>query len=162
MSRTFRRSALIGSGLATVLAAGTVLAGCAQNGSSIDVVGTSRITVTGAYIPLPATPDGMGAGYLTVRNDGSGDDQLVKVSSPAARSITIHRSTDTTMQEVDALPVPARSTLQLERGGNHLMIMGWTKVPAVGDVLKLDLTFARGETVSVDTPVKPLTYRPGS
>ncbi|GAA2133910.1 copper chaperone PCu(A)C [Kitasatospora kazusensis] len=162
MSRGFRRSALIGSGLATVLVAGTVLVSCARNGTSIDVVGTSRITVTGAYVPLPATPDGMGAGYLTVHNDGSGDDQLVKVTSPAAKSITIHRSTDTTMQEVDALPLPAHSTTPLERGGNHLMIMGWTKAPAVGDVLELDLTFARGTSITVQAPVEPLTYRPGS
>ncbi|MDH6577466.1 copper chaperone PCu(A)C [Kitasatospora sp. MAP5-34] len=157
MSRRFRRSALIGSGLATVLVAGTVLVACSPGTS-----GDSNVAVTGAYIPLPATPGGMAAGYLTVQNIGSGADQLVKVSSPGAKSVTMHRSTDTTMEEVGALPVAAHGKLLLERGGNHLMIMGWTKAPAVGDVLELDLTFARGRTISVQAPVKPLTYRPGS
>jgi copper(I)-binding protein len=58
--------------------------------------------------------------------------------------------------------VPAGGTLQLARGGAHLMIMGWQKPPAVGDQLELDLTFAKGGTIAVQVPVKPLTYRPGS
>jgi copper(I)-binding protein len=66
------------------------------------------------------------------------------------------------MQEVDSLAVPADGTLQLSRGGTHLMFMGWQKPPAVGDQLELDLTFAHSGTITVEVPVKPLTYRPGS
>lgn len=157
MSRRFRRSALVGSGLAMVLTAGTVLVACGSDGPS-----GSRLSVADSYIPEPATPGGMAAGYLTVSNSGSGDDQLVKVSTPAAKSVTMHRSTDSTMEEVDAMAVPAHGALQLARGGSHLMITGWTKAPAVGDRLELDLTFAKGATISVEVPVKPLTYRPGS
>ncbi|WP_441251026.1 copper chaperone PCu(A)C [Kitasatospora sp. McL0602] len=157
--RRFRRGALIGAGLATVLTAGTLLVAC--GGGTADGEGPGELTVSGSYIPLPATPGGMGAGYLTVSNSG-GEDQLVKVSSPAASSVTMHRSTGTTMEEVDALPVPAHGTLALARGGNHLMIMGWAKAPVVGDHLELDLTFAKGATVTVQVPVEPLTYRPGS
>ncbi|MER8183419.1 copper chaperone PCu(A)C [Kitasatospora sp. NPDC094015] len=118
--------------------------------------------VSDPYIPLPAVAGGMGAGYLTVRNEGGDADQLVSVSSPAATSITLHRSAETTMQELSSLPVPAHGSLELARGGNHLMIMGWQQPPAVGDELELDLTFARSGTISVKVPVKPLTYRPGS
>jgi copper(I)-binding protein len=96
-----------------------------------------------------------------VRNEGSSD-ELVKVSSPAAKSVTMHRSTDRTMEEVESLPVPSGGELRLARGGNHLMIMGWEKAPAVGDQLELDLTFKKGGTVAVKVPVQPLTYRPGS
>ncbi|MGK4582265.1 copper chaperone PCu(A)C [Kitasatospora sp. HPMI-4] len=161
MSRQFRRTALIGAGVATALTAGTILVACGSGGGS---AGDRRpeLSVADSYIPLPATPGGMAAGYLTVKNTGSADDQLVKVSSPGAESVTMHRSTDSTMQEVDALDVPAHGTLALDRGGNHLMIMGWQKTPAVGDKLELDLTFAKGDKISVQVPVKPLTYRPGS
>ncbi|MFB7662840.1 copper chaperone PCu(A)C [Kitasatospora sp. NPDC056138] len=159
MSSQFRRSALIGAGVATVLTAGTILVACGSGGAGVQ---KSVLTVADSYIPLPATPGGMAAGYLTVKNTGGAADQLVKVSSPAATSVTMHRSTDSTMQEVDSLDVPAHGTLALDRGGNHLMIMGWEKAPALGDRLELDLTFAKGETISVQVPVKPLTYRPGS
>ncbi|MFJ8440221.1 copper chaperone PCu(A)C [Kitasatospora griseola] len=158
MSRGFRRSALIGAGLATALAAGTVVVACQSSGSSS---AAPKLSVADPYIPLPATPGGMGAGYLTVRNDG-GPDRLLKVSSPGAGSVTMHRSTEKSMEEVGELEVPAHGTLDLARGGNHLMIMEWSKQPALGDELELDLEFAKAGTVVVKVPVKPLTYRPGS
>jgi copper(I)-binding protein len=156
---TFRRNALIGACVAAVLTAGTFLVAC---GSGSPGSKDSELSVSGAYIPLPATPGGMGAGYLTVTNNGGGDDQLVKVTSPAAKSVTMHRSTGSTMEEADTLPVPAHGALKLDRGGNHLMIMGWQQNPAVGEQLELDLTFAKGATITVQVPVQPLTYRPGS
>ncbi|MDH6128950.1 copper chaperone PCu(A)C [Kitasatospora sp. GP82] len=162
MSRQFRRSALIGSGVAAALTAGTILVACGGGGSSSAGSPKSELSIADSYIPLPAAPGGMAAGYLTVKNAGAGTDQLVKVSSPGAKSVTMHRSNENTMEEVDALDVPAHGTLALDRGGNHLMIMDWDKAPAVGDKLELDLTFAKGNTISVQVPVKPLTYRPGS
>ncbi|MFI6447281.1 copper chaperone PCu(A)C [Kitasatospora sp. NPDC050543] len=167
-SRAFRRSALTGAVLAAALGVGTVVAACGSDGP--DGVGSSAgsalaggpvlLSVADPYIPLPAA-GGMAAGYLTVRNDGAGEDQLVKVTSPAADSVTLHRSTDSTMEELGSLAVPAHGALQLARGGTHLMIMGWEKPPAVGDELELDLTFAKAGTIAIRVPVKPLTYRPG-
>ncbi|MFC8718881.1 copper chaperone PCu(A)C [Kitasatospora sp. NPDC057198] len=157
-SRSFRRTALIGAGLAAALAAG---AGAVAYQSDGGPGGAPRLTVADPYIPLPATPGGMGAGYLTVRNAG-GADTLVSVSSPAAGSVTMHRSTDTSMEQVDRMDVPAGGTLDLSRGGAHLMIMDWTEQPVLGDELELDLQFAKAGRVVVRVPVKPLAYRPGS
>ncbi|QKW20877.1 copper chaperone PCu(A)C [Kitasatospora sp. NA04385] len=157
-SRSFRRSALLGAGLAAALAVG---AGAVAHQSGGGPGGAPRLTVADPYIPLPATPGGMGAGYLTVRNAG-GADTLLGVSSPAAGSVTMHRSTDTSMEQVDEMDVPAGGTLDLARGGAHLMIMDWAAQPALGDELELDLQFAKAGRVVVKVPVKPLTYRPGS
>ncbi|MFJ5230115.1 copper chaperone PCu(A)C [Kitasatospora sp. NPDC088391] len=157
MSRSFRRTALAGAGVAALLAAGAGVVAY----RSVDGAGAPRLTVADPYIPLPATPGGMGAGYLTVRNEG-GADRLVGVSSPAAGSVTLHRSTETTMEAVGAMEVPANGVLDLARGGAHLMIMDWAKQPALGDELELDLQFAKAGKVVVKVPVKPLTYRPGS
>ncbi|MER5861870.1 copper chaperone PCu(A)C [Kitasatospora sp. NPDC002040] len=154
----FPRRALYGAGLAAVLTAGTVLVACGSDGTAA----VARLSVVDSYIPLPASPNGMAAGYLTVRNDGAGGDELVGVRSSGASSVTMHRSTEQTMEEVSSFAVPANGALQLARGGNHLMIMGWAKPPAVGDRLDLELTFAKGETIAVQVPVQPLTYRPGS
>lgn len=163
-TRRFRRSALTGAVLATALGAGAILAACgtgsqAGAGAGPDGSGPSRLSVADPYIPLPPA-GGMAAGYLTVRNDG-GQDQLVKVSSPGANSITMHRSTPSSMEQVESLDVPAHGALQLARGGTHLMITGWQKAPALGDEVELDLTFARSGTIAVKVPVKDLTYRPG-
>lgn len=159
MSRAFRRSALLGAGLAGVLTAATIVVACGPGSGS---GGAARLSISGGYVPLPALPGGMGAGYLTVRNAGGGPDQLVRVTSPDAGSVTLHSSDATSMSEVSSLQVPAHGALELARGGHHLMIMGWQRQPAVGDQLELDLTFARSGTITVKVPVKPLTYRPGS
>ncbi|MER7770151.1 copper chaperone PCu(A)C [Kitasatospora sp. NPDC096140] len=164
----FRRTALTGAVLATVLGGGAILAACGtggqggQNGPSGPSAagsGPARLSVADSYIPLPPA-GGMAAGYLTVRNDG-GRDELVKVTSPGAESVTMHRSTPSSMEQVDSLDVPAHGALQFARGGTHLMIMGWQKAPALGDELELDLTFAKSGTIAVKVPVKELTYRPG-
>ncbi|WP_149038475.1 copper chaperone PCu(A)C [Kitasatospora sp. MBT63] len=158
-----------GGAVAAAGAAGSAAAAGAASGTGAGSgtgvgagAGASKLVVSDPYIPLPALSGGMGAGYLTIRNEGEGTDQLVRVSSPAASSVTMHRSSDTTMEEVGSLPVPAHGSLELARGGNHLMIMGWQRPPAVGDELELDLTFAKSGTISVKVPVKPLTYRPGN
>ncbi|KJS54321.1 hypothetical protein VM98_19935 [Streptomyces rubellomurinus subsp. indigoferus] len=151
--------------LATVLGGGAILAACGsggqggQGGQAAAEAGPAKLSVADSYIPLPPA-GGMGAGYLTVRNDG-GPDQLVKVTSPGAGSITMHRSTASSMEQVQSLDVPAHGALQLARGGTHLMIMGWQKAPALGDEVELDLTFAKSGTIAVKVPVKELTYRPG-
>ncbi|MGA5817239.1 copper chaperone PCu(A)C [Kitasatospora sp. NPDC094028] len=163
-TRRFRRAALTGAVLATVLGGGAILAACGSGGeggggAAAGDAGPAKLSVADSYIPLPPT-GGMGAGYLTVRNDG-GPDQLVKVSSPGAESVTMHRSTASSMEQVQSLDVPAHGALQLARGGTHLMIMGWQKAPALGDEVELDLTFAKSGTIAVKVPVKELTYRPG-
>ncbi|MER5349634.1 copper chaperone PCu(A)C [Kitasatospora sp. NPDC002551] len=160
----FRRTALAGAAVATALGAGAFLVACGAGGQ--DGAGgpsggaAAKLSIADSYIPMPPA-GGMAAGYLTVRNDGGQGDELLKVSSPGASSVTMHRSTAGSMEQVEKLDVPANGTLQLARGGTHLMIMGWQKAPALGDELELDLTFARTGTVSVKVPVKELTYRPG-
>ncbi|MFB8239664.1 copper chaperone PCu(A)C [Kitasatospora purpeofusca] len=160
----FRRTALAGAVLATALGGGAFLVACGaggQDGGGASAGGgAARLSVADSYIPMPPA-GGMAAGYLTVRNEGGEGDELVKVSSPGASSVTMHRSTASTMEQVEKLDVPAHGALQLARGGTHLMIMGWQKAPALGDELELDLTFTRTGTISVKVPVKELTYRPG-
>ncbi|MCX5211575.1 copper chaperone PCu(A)C [Kitasatospora sp. NBC_00240] len=156
-SRSFRTTAIAGAVVATVLGAGTILVAWGPDHGAAG--GEARLSIADPYIPLPAG-GAMAAGYLTVRNAG-GEDELVKVSSPGASSVTMHRSTETSMESAGPLAVPAGGALELARGGTHLMIMGWSKQPALGDVIELDLTFARSGTIAVRVPVKPLTYRPG-
>ncbi|MFF4650333.1 copper chaperone PCu(A)C [Streptomyces sp. NPDC001380] len=161
MTRRPRRAVPAAAALA---AAAAVLAGCgpADGGGRAAARmdgGPARISVTGAYIPLPPSPS-VAAGYLVLHNAGGTADRLLGVTSPAARSVTMHRSTAGSMLPLDGLDVPAHGTAAFSRGGDHLMITGLDRRPALGDRVELDLTFARTGTVSVQVPVEPLTYRP--
>nr|WP_255429785.1 copper chaperone PCu(A)C [Streptomonospora sp. PA3] len=115
------------------------------------------IQISGAWMPEPARPD-VGAAYLTIRNSGEEDDALVGAATTASQTAEIHTtktadSGASVMSEVEEVPVPAGGTARLEPGGYHLMIMGISDTPAVGDTVTLTLEFAGGTEVEVDAPV---------
>ncbi|MEU6174849.1 copper chaperone PCu(A)C [Streptantibioticus parmotrematis] len=119
-----------------------------------------KLAVSGAYVPQPPMAD-MAAGYFTVTNTGGGADALTSVTSDAASSLTLMRTTsDGEMQGVKSLPIPANGKLTLSTGGNHLMLMGLKRKPTAGQSVTFELHFAKSAPVSVRVPVEPATYQP--
>ncbi|MFC5910382.1 copper chaperone PCu(A)C [Streptacidiphilus monticola] len=154
------RTALLRGTAAVLLTAAA--AGCSSaTATTSSAPPGSRISVSGAYIPLPAGGSTeMAAGYLVLRNTGGQADTLTGVSSPQAASVTMHQSTATTMQPLDAVPVPAHGTVTFARGGRHLMLMGLAETPKVGHQVQLRLEFKDAGTVTVSATIEPLTYQP--
>jgi periplasmic copper chaperone A len=104
-------------------------------------------------------PDRPGAGYLTIHNTIGNDDALVGVSSPVATSVEIHETMSGDsgmmgMQPVDRIEVKVGSSVILEPGGYHLMLMGVTDMPAVGETVELTLTFAHAGDIVVQAEVR--------
>ena len=157
-----RRAALAAAALAVPLA----LAGCSSPGSPSGSASGSaqasppRLTVSGAYIPLPSLPD-MAAGYLVVRNDGGRAATLTGVTSPQAQSVSMHQSTASTMLDTPTVRIPAHGTVVFARGGRHLMLMGLSPAPKLGARIELMLRFDDAAPVTVQATVQPLTYQPG-
>ncbi|WP_377270247.1 copper chaperone PCu(A)C [Peterkaempfera sp. SMS 1(5)a] len=157
-----RAAAAVAAGAAAV-----ALAGCgspAGGGPSAEARlgsggGVARISVSDPYIPLPAS-SGAAAGYLTLHNSGGTADRLLRVASPDAGSVTMHRSTTASMEPLESLTVPAHGSAAFSRGADHLMIIGLTGRPQVGRTVELDLTFAASGTIAVKVPIQPVAYRP--
>ncbi|CAM5265350.1 copper chaperone PCu(A)C [Streptomyces hirsutus] len=147
---------------AAVAVAGVLtLAGC--GGSDSDGSGSgpddeADLSVGSAYMPQPVSD--MAAGFLVISNKGGAADRLTSVSSDAADRVTVHETVDGTMQEVDTLDIPARGSLVLESGGNHLMFEQLTRKPKQGQKVSVELRFAHSDPVTVEIPVKPATYTP--
>lgn len=76
--------------------------------------------------PVPGRQ--MSAGYLSLTNNTDQAIRITGVSSPQYRVVEIHETRiEDGVSRMRALPeiiVPARSTVALERGGKHLMLMG--------------------------------------
>lgn len=155
-----RRAALAGAAGAALLAVGFGLAGCGGSGGGTSAAASpARISVSNAYIPLSATPD-MAVAYFDISNTGGSADRLTGVSSPSVRSAALNQSTETSMQQIDGVDVPAHGGTQLARGGTHVMLMGLTLAPKVGQQIELRLSFQHSGTVTVEATVQPLTYEP--
>jgi copper(I)-binding protein len=138
-----------------VLAGALVLAGCSD---SSDSGAGSGLSVSGAYIPQPVSAD-MAAGFLTISNSGSSNDELTSVTSDDGE-VTMHETTGGAMEEVSRLPVPAHGQLVFKSGANHLMFDKLKQTPKQGRTVTVELHFAKSDPVVVKMPVRSATYVP--
>jgi len=98
--------------------------------------------------------------YLTA----SSDSKLVEVQSPVAKNVQIHQSSMhndvMSMQQVDAVALPAGQKVSLDTHGYHVMLMELTGQIKAGDKVPLTLTVenAKGEkeTIKVEAQARAL------
>ncbi|URN12700.1 copper chaperone PCu(A)C [Streptomyces radiopugnans] len=118
-----------------------------------------ELTVEGAYVPEPVTAERAG-GFLVVRNDGDTADRLVSAASDISGDVQIHETSGGRMRRVDSLTVPANGTLELSRGGNHLMFMDLERKPAEGEKVSVELRFEKSDPITVEVPVEAVNHVP--
>lgn len=100
-----------------------------------------------------------GAIFLTIENHQADEDRLVSASTDAAEMTGVHTHIAGAdgvmkMREVsDGFAIPAKGEHALQRGGDHIMLMGVTRALKDGDLVHLTLTFERAGVVEVDVPV---------
>ncbi len=96
------------------------------------------------------------AGYLVLEG-GDDPDRLVGASSPAATSVTLHRTDPSgAMVDTDAIDVPAGGEVPFLPGGDHLMLEGLVAPLLPGSSVVVDLEFAGAGVVRVEAPVVAL------
>ena len=75
--------------------------------------------------PMPGMK--MSAGFLVITNQTNETARITRVSSPQFEAVEIHETTISDgisrMRELEALEVPGQSSIVLERGGKHLMLI---------------------------------------
>jgi copper(I)-binding protein len=164
-----RRRAL--SGLAVL--ATVSLAGCGgpvsrpQRASSTTVISAATghasigaLTITGGYIPQPASPD-VAAAYLTITNAGGTADTVTKVSTNVTEAVMAMNETTQggvgTMTGLGAVSIPAHGSISLTPGRAHLMLENPTSRLRVGQQVSVTITFAHAGTITLAVPVVPLT-----
>lgn len=102
-------------------------------------------------------------GYVTLKNDGDKNVDLVDVTSSDFGSAMLHQTVSNgstqKMVMVDKLTVPAHGSVALAPGGYHLMLEQATHKIAPGDTVHLKLEFSDGETLDTPFAVKSPTGR---
>lgn len=100
-----------------------------------------------------------GAIFLQIANPTDADDRLVSAASDVADKVELHThiaGADGVMQMVEVpegFPVPAQEGHSLQRGGDHIMLMGLTRALKDGDTFTVTLTFEKAGEVVVEVPV---------
>ncbi len=103
------------------------------------------LTVTNAW--SRTTPPGVTVGvvYFTWKNDTGKSDRLLRISSPIAAKVQVHRTEIqdgmARMREVAVLHVDANQSVEFAPNGMHVMLMGLRKPLVEGQKFQLDLLF---------------------
>ena len=155
---------------ATAILAALGLAACAE--STITAEPTPAATVSsmresnglrieGAWVKAADT--GMSAAFGILQNTSNRAIRVTAVTSKAATSMQLHEtvpSADGGMemrQKPGGFVIPADGKVQLEPGGNHLMLMGLTKPIRPGDDVTFTLTLSDGSALDFTAPAKAFT-----
>ncbi len=134
-------------------AAMAILAGCAAQGQPQGLI------IKDAWVRPSPVEAGNGAAYLTIENHTGQDDALLAAASDIADAVEIHESMAMEgemmgMRPVERIDVPAGSSVVLEPGGFHVMLIGLRQELREGDTVTLRLTFANAGEITIEAPVK--------
>jgi copper(I)-binding protein len=129
-----------------------LLAACSSGSAAPEIKisdGWARETVPG---------QNSAAAYLTITNNGTGEDQLEAVSSDAAMHAMLHSTSSdgdvTRMRHLDhGIEIPSKAAVELSAGRNHVMLTGLKRPLTRGQKITLTLKFRRSGEKKVDIKV---------
>ncbi|MBW3695422.1 copper chaperone PCu(A)C [Vibrio sp. T187] len=96
--------------------------------------------------------------FTTLMNHSDKDRTLVSATTPAAGKVELHdviKDGDVMkMRQVQEIKIPANSNVVLKPGSLHIMLFNLDKRLEEGQSIDLTLTYANGETQTLQAPVK--------
>jgi len=140
--------------IAVLVASLLVLAGC----SSPATIEANDLWVKSSEMSVQG---GMTAVYGTLTNDSSEDIVFVGGATDLAGVVEVHEMAmingEMKMQEIEGgLLIPAGQSIELEPGGNHLMLMQLTRDLLAGDEINVTFSFdGAGDLVVEGVMAKP-------
>ncbi|MCW2317818.1 copper(I)-binding protein [Rhodoblastus acidophilus] len=126
-------------------------AGAGQGASAIQISAAwTRATVRGASV---------GAGYLTIDNQGGAVDTFISAASDRAERVELHQSREEGgVMIMRAVPkgveIKPGKQLVLKPGGYHLMLVGLKSAFLPGETVHVTLHFAKAGDVGADLQVE--------
>ena len=128
--------------------------------ASIAAVFGADVEIDGAYAraSIPNVPNS--AAFFVIKNNSDKDIAITSANSDVAEKNELHTHIKENkmmkMMKIEKLVVPAKSSLELKSGSDHIMLMGLKKELKVGDEINLELSFSDGDKKNIKVPVKDL------
>lgn len=113
------------------------------------------IRIDAAYARVASPNAASGAVFMTIVNRATAEDRLIAAESGVAQKVELHTHSMTAegvmqmLHVTEGFAVPAARNHALERGGDHVMLLGLTRPLAAGDAFSLTLTFERAGKIVV-------------
>jgi len=132
--------------------------------SLVTTAAFAQVTVGDPWIRATVPAQKTAGAFMQLRSPKA--TRLVDVQSPVAGRAEVHQMAmegqTMRMQKVDGIDLPAGQSVNLSSGGYHVMLFDLKQQLKEGQQVPLTLTFVgadgKRENVTVQVPVKPLTY----
>lgn len=119
---------------------------------------TGALLVDHAWSRPTAPGMPMGVAYLAITNRGKAADALVAASTPAAAQVEIHQTTLSDgmarMRPVQEVVIAPGSTVKIEPGGIHLMLVGLKQPLSPLDTVPLTLRFRDAGEITIQLSIE--------
>jgi len=140
--------------LATIL----ILCGAGSTFAHGGKAGPIEIDHPWSRATVPVVPTGVA--YFVLRNPGQDGDRLLSAATPVAEKAELHthvREGDMVrMRKIDAIEITPASTVALEPGGLHVMLIKLKQPLVKGQSFPLTLVFERAGSVTVQVEVRDI------
>lgn len=125
---------------------------------------SAQVAVTDPWIRATVPAQKTAGAFMQLRSPKA--TRLVEVQSPVAGRAEIHQmdmqGQTMRMQKVDGIDLPAGQPVNLSSGSYHVMLFDLKQQLKEGEQVPLTLVFTgvdrKRESLTVQVPVKPLTY----
>ena len=139
---------MFGRFLVALLAAGVCAAPASADGFE-----AGQLRITHPWSRPTAAGQPVGVAYLSITNNGRGDDVLLRASTPLAGNVQLHQTTFSDgmahMRPLGQLVIPPGKTVRIEPGGIHLMLMDLKQALVAGSTVPLTLEFRAAGKITV-------------
>lgn len=122
---------------------------------------SGALVINRPWARATVTVQKVGAGYLTIRNEGAEADRLTGARATVAPTVELHtHEIDAEgvarMRQLEAIDLPAGASVELAPGGLHLMLIGLSGPLQEGQTFPLTLVFERAGEVVVEVAVRAI------
>ncbi|HEX7707823.1 MAG TPA: copper chaperone PCu(A)C [Thermoanaerobaculia bacterium] len=118
----------------------------------------AQVSIGAAWIREPNPARDLTAGFMSLTNHGDKEVSLVRAVSDAAKVVELHEMQMADgmmkMRQVERIAIAPKTTVKLEPGGLHLMLIGLSGPLADGDTVAMTLEFDDGTQAVIEAQVR--------
>ena len=117
------------------------------------------LMVHDAYARAASPSAKAGAAFMMLMNKSDQDDRLIGARSDVAKRVELHTHIENDegvmrMTQIEGgIAVPAGATHMMQRGGDHVMLMGLNQSLSQGDLVEITLIFENAGEMVIEVPV---------
>jgi periplasmic copper chaperone A len=118
----------------------------------------AQVSIGAAWVREPNPARDLTAAFMSLTNHGDKEVALVRASTSAANVVEMHEMKMADgmmkMRQVERIVIAPNTTVRLEPGGLHLMMIGLSTSLADGDVVEMTLEFDDGTRAVIEAQVR--------